>query len=124
MIEITNKTKSKFPHLLFSEITDAVLGKDYDLSLVFIGATRSRTLNKKWRGKDKSANILSFPLSDDSGEILIDLATARIQAPQFDRKFKNYIYFLFIHGTTHLKGYSHGSTMEGQEEKIRKKFNI
>ena len=124
MLDITNTTKGKHPCLPFEDIVDSIVGNDFDLSLVFIDKKKSRSLNKKWRNKDKSTNILSFPLSKTEGEIFIDLATAKEQAPDFNRLFDNFIAFLFIHGLHHLKGYQHGSTMEDEEVKIRKKFNI
>lgn len=124
MIDIINKTKGKQPRLPFDDIVTETLGKDYDLSLVFIGKKRSRTLNKQWRDKDKPTNILSFPLSKTEGEIFINLATAKEQAPKFDRNFTNFIGFLFIHGLHHLKGYKHGSTMDKKEALIRDKFKL
>jgi ssRNA-specific RNase YbeY (16S rRNA maturation enzyme) len=45
-------------------------------------------------------------------------------AKDFDRSYENFIYFLFIHGCVHLKGYDHGSTMERIEAKFRKEFGI
>jgi probable rRNA maturation factor len=122
--DIANKTKRPLPRVPFSRIKDAVLGPNYELSLVFIGSTRSRALNREYRGKDYATDILSFPLSETEGEIFIDLAKSRKEAPLFDRSFDNFIAFLFIHGLFHLKGYDHGSTMESKEERIRKKFNI
>ena len=63
-------------------MADEVLGtkSQADVSLVFIGPTRSRTLNRIYRGKDKPANILTFPFGKNVGEILIDLSTARAEA--------------------------------------------
>jgi len=123
-IEITNTTKGKPPRLPFSDMKKAVLGKKYDLSLVFIGSTRSHTLNKTYRGKDKPANVLSFPLSDIEGEIFIDLALAKKEARRFQKKYPQFIGLLFIHGLFHLKGLCHGSTMEKKEATVRKKFSI
>jgi rRNA maturation RNase YbeY len=122
--EISNKTKVTLPGVPFRLIKEAVLGKKYNLSLVFIGEKRSQKLNATYRNKNKPTNILSFPLSETEGEIFIDLARSRKEAPLFDRSFDNFIAFLFIHGLFHLKGYNHGSTMESKEERIRKKFNI
>lgn len=76
------------------------------------------------RGKDKSANVLSLPLSKNEGEIYIDLTEARKQAPLYKRDFKNFVTFLFIHALFHLKGLSHGSRMESEEKKVRRKFKF
>ncbi len=123
-LEILNKTKGKLPSLPFSDIKDAVLGKHYNLSLVFVGDTTSRKLNRAYRNKDKPTNVLSFALSKDEGEMFINLKKARSELALFDEKFPNFIGFLFIHGLLHLKGLDHGSTMEREELKFRKKFQI
>lgn len=121
---ITNKTKSTLPRVPFGKIKETALGKNYVLSLVFIGERRSRTLNRSYRDKDKSTNILSFTLDKNEGEIFITLQKAKREAKQFERKFDNFIAFLFIHGLMHLKGMEHGSTMEKAEMKLRKQFHI
>jgi len=124
MFSINKTIKGKPPCLPFLKIKEAVLGKKYDLSLIFIGSTRSKTLNKIYRNKDKPANVLSFPLSKTEGEIFIDLKEASRNSKNFDRKYKNFIALLFIHGLLHLKGFAHGSKMESEEENIIKKFNL
>ena len=121
---ITNTTSLPSPRVPFEKIKDAVLGKSYSLSLVFIGEARSRKLNRSYRDKDKATNILSFPYDKKSGEIFITPAVARREAKDFDRTYDNFVAFLFIHGLLHLKGMQHGSRMERAEEKLRKKFNI
>lgn len=122
--DIKNNTKGKLPCLPFAEIKNAVLGKNYELSLVFIGSTLSRRLNRERRGKDKPANILSFPLTKKSGEIFIDIGHAKKQSPQFETTPEKFIGLLFIHGLHHLAGLQHGSKMEEEEELTRKKFKI
>ncbi len=103
---------------------EAVLGKDYDLSWSFISSEKIKRLNLSYRNIDKPTDILSFPLSKKEGEIYICLAEARKEAKKFDRKYENFLRFLFIHGLAHLKGYDHGSTMESIEVKFRKKFGV
>lgn len=123
-LTIKNTTKSKLPRLPFQLMKDAVLGADYELSLVFVGPRKSQALNKEYRGKDKPTDILSFPIAHNEGEIFIDLATTAKKAPEFDRTLTNFIAFLFIHGLVHLKGFDHGSKMEHEEKKFRKMFSI
>jgi len=114
--------KGKQPRLPFALIAEHVLGKKYQLDLVLCSSTLSRRLNKTYRGKDTPTNILSFPLSENEGEIFIDVRKARSQAKRFGRSETDFILFLFIHGVLHLKGLSHGSRMEELERKIEKKF--
>lgn len=99
-----------------------MLGKKYDLSLVFVGNTVSRRLNKTLRGKDKPTNVLSFPLSKDSGEIFIDLAKAKLEHKSFGLNFKNFVLYLYIHGLLHLAGMEHGDKMTKAEAKLLKKW--
>lgn len=121
---IVNKTKGKLPRLPFEIVKNTVLGKKYSLSLVFIGDTRSRTLNRTYRGKNKPANVLSFPLSKTEGEIFINPVQARREIKKFATPYQKLIGFLFIHGLLHLKGYSHSSTMEHMEQALRSKFGV
>lgn len=121
---ISNKTKGKTPSLPFQEMKEYVLGKNYELSLVFVSDKKSQELNKIYRNKNKPANILSFPLEKNEGEIFINLKKCKETSKEFDRKIDNFIAFLFIHGLTHLKGFEHSSKMESEEEIVRKKFNI
>lgn len=103
---------------------EAVLGKKYNLSIVFTTRAKIRALNRIYRDKDAATDILSFPLSDIAGEIHLNLNEAKKESKKFGRDFENFIGFLFIHGLVHLEGFEHGSRMEAQEIKFRKQFGI
>ena len=124
MFQIKNNTRKNKPTVPFDKIKQAVLGKEYETSLVLIGNQLSQRLNREYRKINKPTNILTFPLSKDSGEIFINLNLAKKQSIQFERKYNEFIGFLFIHGLLHLKGYKHSSKMEREEKKIRRKFNL
>lgn len=123
---IINKTKTNPPisGLVFRKIKDTIMGKNYTLSVVFVGEKKIRDLNKKYRNKDKATDILSFQISESEGEIFLNQKMAEKKAKIFDRKIDNFLKFLFVHGLIHLKGMEHGSKMDKEEEKFRKKFNI
>ncbi len=122
-IEITSMSKGKVPSLPFAVVKDKILGKKYSLSLVFATKKIAQELNIRMRQKDYVPNILSFPYSKESGEILIHLPTAKKQAPDFDMNFEKYLLFLFIHGCLHLKGMEHSSTMDQKEKKLLEFFS-
>lgn len=124
MVSIVNKTKGKLPRLPFEQMKDFVLGKKYNLSLVFISKKTSQKLNLMYRGKNSPTDILSFPLEKKGGEIVINPDSAKAKAVAHDRTYQNYIGFLFIHGLCHLKGFDHGNAMDKAEVKIRKVFKI
>ena len=97
----------------FNKIKEQVLGKRYELSLVFAGNSFMRRLNRVYRGKDKPANVLSFQLSKNSGEIFI--------SPSKTGGFS--VLELFIHGLLHLKGMEHGDIMDFEEAKLLRKID-
>lgn len=111
-------------NLPFLDIKNNILGKKYELSLVFADKKTAVKLNQQYRNKDYTPNILSFPYSKNTGEIFIHLPTAKKQAPDFDMDFDTYLVFLFIHGCLHLKGMEHSSTMEEYEKKILNKLYL
>ena len=119
---IQNLTKGKPPRLPFAHIKEAILGKGYTLSLVFLSEKKSRELNKHYRNKDKATNVLSFPYTKKNGEIFICMKTAKAQCAEYDRTWQQFVGFLVIHGCLHLKGMEHSAKMELQEEKFSKKF--
>lgn len=123
-IHSTLKSTPKVDGVLFSKIKDKVLGKNFEVNLVFVGKKRMRTLNKEYREKDYTTDILSFNVSEDVGEIFINPDKCRTKCKEFDRNFINYISFIFIHGLMHLKGFDHSSRMDSEEEKIRRVFGI
>ncbi|MEK7186944.1 MAG: rRNA maturation RNase YbeY [Patescibacteria group bacterium] len=111
---IFNNTKKSVPKVPFEKIKKKVLGESYELSLVFVGDALSRRLNQVYRGKDKPTNVLSFPITKNSGEIFINLARAKPFGPAH----------LFIHGILHLKEMQHGAKMEKKERALLKAFGL
>ena len=116
-------TVRKYPKLKYDEIKNVVIGKKYNLSLVFIGAKRAKTLNETYRKKTYTPNILSFPLDDTNGEIFIAPSVAIKEARKANMSEKEYTTFLLIHGLLHLKGLGHGDTMDREEKKYMKKLS-
>lgn len=126
MLEILNKTKNKLPlgRLFLKEVKDGVLGKKYNLSLVFVGNKISSKLNLKHRNKKGPTNVLSFSLEDNEGEIFIDLEKVKKESKEFETSYRKFFITLFIHSLLHLKGFDHGPKMERQEEFFKKKYLI
>jgi probable rRNA maturation factor len=116
MLDIKNTTRQKMPanKAKFLSIKNDILGKNYELSLVFIGDQKSKKLNWQFRKKKYIPNVLSFPIDKNMGEIFINLKQAK--------KENTDSLFLFIHGCLHLKGHKHGKEMEKLEDKYFKKY--
>jgi probable rRNA maturation factor len=120
---IINKMKSRLPRLPILRIKNDILGKNYSLSIAFVSEEESRTLNKKYRGKDNPTNILSFPLNKNTGEIIMCEAVMKKEMGNFEKTFPEFLGFLVIHGMLHLKGLEHSSTMEKAEKLYCKKYD-
>jgi probable rRNA maturation factor len=105
-------------------IKNHILGKRFDLSVVFTGNPLMKRLNTTYRGKSETTNVLSFPLSDNSGEVFINKVFAKKDAKRLSVEFDDYMDYLFIHCLLHLKGYKHSKEMELAERENMKKFKI
>ncbi len=102
----------------WKRLGEKILGKKYNLSIVPADSFFIRKLNKKYRNKNKSTNVLSFPLDKNNGEIFINEALAKKEAIKYKLPLKDYTDYLIIHSLLHLKGYDHGAKMRAEEAKI------
>jgi rRNA maturation RNase YbeY len=105
----------------YEKIVRDILGADYTLSLVLIGDKKSCELNTQYRNKKFPTNILTFPIEKNSGEIFINIPRVKREAHRFELTPAQHAQFLLIHGCLHLKGYTHGSTMDKAENLFLKK---
>ncbi|HEX9608662.1 MAG TPA: rRNA maturation RNase YbeY [Candidatus Paceibacterota bacterium] len=103
---------------------NAVLGKKYELSLVFIGKARAQALNRKYRKRSYTPNVLAFPLSKEAGEIFICPTVAASEAKSAGMSARHMTAYLFIHALLHLEGLPHGATMERKERELLRRFGI
>lgn len=78
-----------------------------ELSVIFAVDSEIKALNKKYRGKDRPTDVLSFPLGEKGilGDIVISVERARAQAEAFGTSFKSEVELYIIHGALHLLGY-------------------
>ena len=103
-------------------------------TIAFVSSRRMRQLNKRYRGIDRSTDVLSFPnggdLVDDKsslGDIAIAVDEAEKQARQNGLEFEQEIAQLILHGLLHLCGYDHDTDrgeMNRLELRLRKKLSI
>ena len=134
IFSLSKTVRSTTPSIPFSDIASVILPSEYELSLVLIGDTLGHRLNKEHKGRDYPTNILSFPLSQNEGEIFINVRRAERDASKYHAPHtlrsrtsqcavETHIMYLFIHGCLHLAGYPHGSTMDTLEKKYLNIFS-
>ena len=125
---LINKTRGKVPRVFavktLTDMKDHVLGREYELSTALLQPAVMRRASVQSGHGDTPANVLSFPFSATSGEILLCPATIRIQAKTYGKTPPEFLIHLFIHALCHLKGYAHGSIMEHEEQQIAKRFKV
>jgi len=114
--------KGKLPNLPFLELKNEILGEEFELSVNFVDQKTAQKLNKQHRGKDYIPNTLSFPYSETSGEIFLQLETIYQQAPEFEMSEDKYLLYIYIHSLLHISGLDHGQKMEKLEDKYLQKY--
>jgi rRNA maturation RNase YbeY len=100
-----------------------------------VGDKAMRSLNRRYRGKDRTTDVLSFSLREGRfnrvqphvlGDIVLSLPAAARQAKAAGEPRSVEIDRLLVHGYLHLLGYDHersraeASRMEGRERRFRK----
>jgi len=97
-------------------VLDAASLAQAELSVLFVGDGAMRTLNRTYRGKDRTTDVLSFPFGEGAfaslhahvlGDIVICLPAAGRQARAAGVPLREEIDRLLIHGLLHLLGCDH-----------------
>jgi probable rRNA maturation factor len=91
-----------------------------------------RDLNKNFRGKDKSTDVLSFPApaafaTKHAGDLAISLETAARQAATFGHPLRDEVRILLLHGLLHLSGEDHetdNGEMAAREATLRRELRL
>lgn len=134
MVEIFDLTRKKELEVYFKDIEEYYkkalevleISDDFDLSLIIVGKTKIRSINKNYRNIDKVTDVISFAEIDSDdydylcdevnlGDIFINVDRVNSQAKKYNHSIKREFIFLFVHGLLHLLGYDH---MEKEDEKI------
>ncbi len=137
---INNQRKIKLDWQIFREFAESTSGKideaeNKDVTIAFVSDRKMRGLNKEFRGKNSTTDVLSFPFETDDfdverdflGDIVISLEQAQKQAAENDLDLETEIKQLILHGILHLCGYDHETDdgeMNMRELEIRKVLGI
>ena len=104
-----------------------------DVSIAVVSDRRMRALNRQFRGKDTTTDVLSFPathmpgVSTFLGDIVIAISVATRQAREAGHSVRTEMKILALHGLLHLLGYDHDSDdgkMARAEARLRKKAGL
>ncbi len=129
-IKINRQTFQAFAENLFTQIPEV---ENKPFTVAFVSDKKMRELNRQFRGKDKTTDVLSFPLEADEfdeirlGDIVISAEQAVKQAEENDLTLETEIKQLILHGVLHLVGYDHeidSGEMNAREFGLREKLEI
>jgi probable rRNA maturation factor len=90
--------------------------KQGSVTLVLSNDKEVRLLNRDYRKKDKPTNVLSFPdgtMDGDVmhlGDVILAYETIVAEAASQEKKLKNHLTHLVIHGILHILGYDHNTS--------------
>lgn len=98
-----------------------------ELSLLLTGDEEMTTLNRTWRSKDKTTDVLSFCQREGGsavlrpdvlGDVVISLAQAQRQARRRKASLWDEVLVLLVHGVLHLLGRDHEGTDQGRADEM------
>ena len=103
-----------------------------EVSVLFCGDARMRGLNRRYRGMDRSTDVLAFapdarPDRSFLGDIVVSVPYAVRQARLRGESASREMDRLLVHGFLHLLGYDHetdNGEMEALEARVRKRLGI
>lgn len=85
-----------------------------ELGILFVGDQRMRSLNRRYRGKDRTTDVLAFAMREAPhssahvlGDVVIAVPTAVRQAKEGQQSLDEELTVLLVHGILHLCGYDH-----------------
>lgn len=100
------------------------------LAVRLVGDRTMRRLNREYRGRDATTDVLSFPGATTPegphlGDVVISVPRAAVQAREAGHRAARELRLLLLHGALHCLGYDHekdGGEMARLERRLRRRF--
>ena len=131
-IKLDAKIFQEFAEKLSPQISET---ENKNFNVAFVSDKKMREMNRDFRGKNKTTDVLSFPFEADEfdqtddflGDIVISTEQAERQAAENNLDFETEIKQLILHGVLHLCGYDHETDdgeMNERELVLREQIEI
>ena len=141
MIEVVNRQRG---HALDSALWQAFVSRalrcigvrQAGVTVAFVSDRTMRALNRRWRGRRGTTDVLSFPAGQDEfeklageslGDVVVSVEQAARQAAAHGLTFDEEAAQLVLHGLLHLCGYDHerdDGEMNALELRLRRRLGI
>jgi probable rRNA maturation factor len=115
---------------LISKAARATRSRPRQVSVYFCGDRRIRSLNRRYRRRDRPTDVLAFPTDGAGallGDIVISVPYATRQAQRRGERTAAELDRLLLHGYLHLLGFDHETDegrMDALEARLRRRFGI
>jgi len=101
-------------------------GHNGELGIRVVGASESRALNDRWRGKAGPTNVLSFPAAPSVrdkviGDIVVCAPVVAREAREQGKTLSAHWAHMIIHGTLHLLGFEHAHKADARRMEARER---
>ena len=146
-VEVTGTAVARFSRREIAEFVRKVLialdhlhridSEISEVSIAVVDDDSMRNLNRKFRRKNKTTDVLTFPADESDadpqakgrplGDIVISIDQARRQASEQKHSLATEIRYLILHGTLHALGYNHErdeGEMNALEVEVRGKVGL
>jgi probable rRNA maturation factor len=141
MIEVVNRQRkvrvdSERWRAFAEEALKVVPSEGAGATVAFVSDRRMRELNRRWRGKGGTTDVLSFPSGQEEfekgegaslGDVVISAEQAARQAAEHGLDFEGEVAQLILHGLLHLCGHDHetdSGEMNALELTLRRRLGI
>ena len=102
------------------------------VNVLLTTSSEMKSLNRRFRKKDKTTDVLSFPAAPEiqkqlAGDIAISAEIATRNARLLGHSPSEEIKILVLHGILHLRGYDHecdNGEMQRREKRLRAKLRL
>ncbi len=102
--------------------TPAAGADSAEVVIRIVDESESQELNHRYRGKDRSTNVLSFPFEappgvpvDHLGDIVVCAAVVAREAVEQNKPLDAHWAHMVVHGVLHLMGYDHQNDDSAEE---------
>lgn len=142
-VEVTGAAVPRFSRREIAEFVRRVLialrvdDDIHEVSIAVVDDEAMRNLNRKFRKKNKTTDVLTFPADESDadpnakgrplGDIVISIDQARRQATDQKHSLATEVRYLILHGILHALGYDHetdSGEMNALEVEVRAKVGL
>jgi len=108
---------------------------DAELSILITNDRNTRRLNRDYRGKDRTTDVLSFPMQEEGdlvpagvefllGDVVLNAHMAHRLSLEYRTPVRDILRSLLIHGLLHLAGHDHERNPKAAEKMKQKERRL